>query len=112
MMLVGILVDGMDTPVGPVRAAVDYDNRNRVVVVVGHGHYCHSEYGASVVRLGSLETDDVALSLVFTCHLVRCLELFLVSFVAASSVVGLPEGTCSVVSPIGCSWGRSTFDNC
>ena len=103
MVLVGILVDDMDMAVGPVLAAVGYDNRNRVVVVVEHGHYGHSEYVASVVRRGSFETDNVALSLVFTCHLVRRLELVLVNFVAASAVVGLPEGTCSVVSPTGCS---------
>ena len=104
MVLVGILVDDMDMVVGPVLAAVGYDSRNRVVVVVvGHGHYCHSEYVVSVVRLDSFGTDDVVLSWVFTCHLVRRLELFLVSFVAASSVVGLPEGTCSIVSPTGCS---------
>ena len=104
MVLVGILVDNMDMVVRPVLAAVGYDNRNRVVVVVfEHSHYCHSEYVASVVCLDSFGTDDVMLSWVFACHLVRRLELFLVSFVAASSVVGLPGGTCSVVSPTGCS---------
>ena len=106
MVLVGILVDDMDMVVGPVLAAVGYDNRNRVVVVVvvvGHGHYCHSEYIVSVVHLDSFGTDDVMWSWVCACYLVRRLELFLVSFVAASSVVGLPEGTCSIVSPTGCS---------
>ena len=103
MVLVGILVDDMDMVVGPVLAAVGYDSRNRVVVVVGHSHYGHSKYVASVVCLDSFGTNDVVLSWVFACHLVRCLELFLVSFVAASSVVGLTEGTCSVVSPTGCS---------
>ena len=103
MVLVGILVDDMDTAVGPVLAAVGYNNRNRVVVVLEHGHYGHSEYVVSVICLCSFDTDDVTLGLVFACHLVRRLELVLVNFVAASSIVDLPEGTCGVVSPTGCS---------
>ena len=43
VVLDGILVDDMDTAVGPVLSTVGYDNRNRVVVVVEHGHYGHSE---------------------------------------------------------------------
>ena len=76
MVLFDILVDGMDMLVVLVLVlvvvvvVVGYDNCN-MVVVVGHGHDDHSEHVVSVVLLDNFGTDDVVLSLVFTCHLVR-----------------------------------------
>ena len=103
MVLVDILVDGMDMLVVLVLVVVvGYDNCN-MVVVVGHSHYDHSEHIVSVVLLDNFGTDDVVLSSVFTCHLMRQFELILVIVVESSSAVDPPEVTCNVVSPIKCS---------
>ena len=102
MVLVDILVDGMDMLVVLVLVVVGYDNCN-MVVVVGHSHDNHSEHVVLVVLLDNFGTDDVMLSSVFACHLVRQFELFLMIFVESSSAVDPPEVTCNIVNPIMCS---------
>ena len=72
---------------------VGYDNCSMVVVVV-HGHYDHSEHIVLVILLDKFGIDDVMLSSVFACHLMRQFELFLVIIVESSSAVDPPEVTC------------------
>ena len=102
VVLAGILVDGMDMPVVlVVVVVVGCDNCS--TVVVGHGHYNHSEDVVLVVLLDNLGNDDIMLGSVLACHLVRQLELFLVIIVGSSSAVDPPGVTCNVVNPIRCS---------